>query len=77
MGTLALKTELQKCADRADQSVLFFLASANFWEIHAKNRRKHAKTGEKQRLFDPNFFVEKNWSVLRDAFKNVLAEFVR
>jgi len=26
--------ELQK---RADQSVLFFLAGANFWEKHAKN----------------------------------------
>jgi len=35
---------LQKRADRADQSVLFFLAGANFWEEHAKNRRKHAKT---------------------------------
>ena len=43
--------ELQKHADRADQSVLFFLAGANFWEKHAKNRRKHAKTGEKQALF--------------------------
>ena len=43
--------ELQKRADRADQSVLFFLAGANFWEKHAKNRRKHAKTGEKQALF--------------------------
>ena len=39
--------ELQKRADRADQSVLFFLAGANFWEKHAKNRQKHAKTGEK------------------------------
>ena len=37
---------MQKRADRADQSVLFFLAGANFWEKHAKNRRKHAKTGE-------------------------------
>ena len=46
-----LLTELQKRADRADQSVLFFLAGANFWEKHAKNRRKHAKTGEKQALF--------------------------
>ena len=44
-------SELQKRADRADQSVLFFLACANFWEKHAKNRRKHAKTGEKQALF--------------------------
>ena len=26
--------------------VKFFLAGANFWEKHAKNRRKHAKTGE-------------------------------
>ena len=45
------RTELQKRADRADQSVLFFLAGANFWEKHANNRRKHAKTGEKQALF--------------------------
>ena len=30
-------SELQKRADRADQSVLFFLAGANFWEKHAKN----------------------------------------
>ena len=29
--------ELQKRADRAIQSVLFFLAGANFWEKHAKN----------------------------------------
>ena len=35
--------------DREDQSVLFFLAGANFWEKHAKNRRKHAKTGENRR----------------------------
>ena len=41
--------ELQKRADRADQSVLFFLAGANFWEKHAKNRRKHAKTRENRR----------------------------
>ena len=32
-----LQTELQKRADRADQSVFFFLAGANFWEKHAKN----------------------------------------
>ena len=44
-------TELQKRANRANQLVLFFLAGANFWEKHAKNRRKHAKTGEKQALF--------------------------
>ena len=56
------KTELQKRADRADQSVLFFLAGANFWEKHAKNRRKHAKTGENtrkqaknRRFFGANF----------------------
>ena len=55
--------ELQKRADRADQSVLFFLAGANFWEKHAKNRRKHAKTGEntrkqaKNRRFFSVFFV--------------------
>ena len=46
-----MMAELQKRADRADQSVLFFLASANFWEKHAKNRQKHAKTSEKQALF--------------------------
>ena len=28
---------MQKRADRANQSVLFFLAGANFWEKHAKN----------------------------------------
>ena len=38
---------MQKRADRADQSVLFFLAGANFWEKHAKNRRKHAKQAKK------------------------------
>ena len=43
--------ELQKRAKRANQLVLFFLAGANFWEMHAKNRRKHAKTGKKQVLF--------------------------
>ena len=41
--------ELKKRADRADQWVLFFLAGANFWEKHAKNRRKHAKTRENWR----------------------------
>ena len=30
-------SEWQKRADRAHQSVLFFLAGANFWEKHAKN----------------------------------------
>ena len=34
---LSSNAELQKRADRADQSVLFFLAGANFWEKHAKN----------------------------------------
>ena len=36
-ATFKYKAELQKRADRADQSVLFFLAGANFWEKHAKN----------------------------------------
>ena len=45
------RTELQKRAIRANQLVLFFLAGANFWEKPAKNRRKQAKTGEKQVLF--------------------------
>ena len=35
--TFKVTAELQKRADRADQSVLFFLAGANFWEKHAKN----------------------------------------
>ena len=52
--------ELQKRANRADQSVLFFLASANFWEKHAKNRRNHAKTRENRQktgaFFGANFF---------------------
>ena len=51
LGRVVMEAELQK---RADQSVLFFLAGANFWEKHVKNRRKHAKTGEntqKQALF--------------------------
>ena len=57
---------MQKRANRADQSVLFFLAGANFWEKHAKNRRKHAKIGENtqkqaknRRFFGANFFGEK------------------
>ena len=40
-----ISTELQKRADRADQSVLFFLAGANFWEKQVKTR----KTGENRR----------------------------
>ena len=31
------KNRVAKRADRADQSVLFFLAGANFWEKHAKS----------------------------------------
>ena len=65
-----LAPELQKRADRAEQSVLFFLAGANFWEKHAKNRRKHAKTGEKQALFGANFFGEKLVSANFYAFCN-------
>ena len=60
--------ELQKRADRADQSVLFFLAGANFWEKHAKNRRKHTKTGENRqkqaknrRFFGANFYAFCNY----------------
>ena len=59
---VVLSAELQKRADRAEQSVLFFLAGANFWEKHAKNRRKHAKIGENtqkqaknRRFFGANF----------------------
>ena len=40
---------MQKRANRANQLVLFFLAGANFWEKHAKNRRKQAKTRENRR----------------------------
>ena len=64
------ETELQKRANRADQLVLFFLAGANFWGKHAKNRRKHAKTGEntrkqaKNRRFFGANFLGKNWLVL-------------
>ena len=36
-GHDAIEAELQKRVNRADQSVLFFLAGANFWEKHAKN----------------------------------------
>ena len=46
--------ELQKRADRADQSVLFFLAGANFWGktrekllIFGKSTRKTANFWEK------------------------------
>ena len=35
---------MQKRAKRANQLVLFFLAGANFWEKHAKNTRKQAKS---------------------------------
>ena len=58
-----IETELQKRANRANQLVLFFLAGANFWEKHAKNRLKYAKTGENtgkqaknRRFFGANFF---------------------
>ena len=53
---ISQEAELQKRADRADQSVLFYLAAANFWEKHAKNRRKQAKTRENSRFFGANFF---------------------
>ena len=62
-----LVAELQKCADRADQSVLFFLAGANFWEKHAKNRRKQVKTRENRQktgVFWVLIFGGKNWLVL-------------
>ena len=58
-----IQTELQKRANHANQLVLFFLASAKFWEKHAKNRRKHAKTGKNtqkqaknRRFFGANVF---------------------
>ena len=52
--------ELQK---RADKSVLFFLAGANFWEKHAKNcatmSMAHITLKYKSRFFCANFFVGK------------------
>ena len=74
-----LQAELQKRADRADQSVLFFLAGANFWEKHAKNRRKHAKTRENRqktgaflllifwgaKLVGANFYAFCNYALCR------------
>ena len=63
------EAELQKRADRADQSVLFFLAGANFWEKHAKNRQKHAKTGAflvliffGEKLVGANFYAFCNYA---------------
>ena len=60
------QAELQKHANCANQLVLFFLAGANFWEKHAKNRQKHAKTGKNtrkqaknRRFFGANFFEGK------------------
>ena len=55
---------MQKRANRAKQLVLIFLAGANFWEKHAKNRQKHTKTGEKTGAFLVLIFLGKNWSVL-------------
>ena len=69
---------MQKRADRADQSVLFFLAGANFWEKHAKNRRKHAKTGAflvliflGEKLAGANFYAFCNYG--RGGFANSFA----
>ena len=76
-------TELQKRANRANQLVLFFLAGANFWEKHAKNRRKHAKTGENRRktgaflvliflwekLVGANFYAFCNYAQHRSLFE--------
>ena len=53
-------TELQKCADRADQSVLFFLAGANFL----------GKAREKLLIFVANFLGEKLVSANFYAFCN-------
>ena len=57
-GNRTWEAELQKRADRADQSVLFFLAGTNFWEKHAKNCaimslfwEKHAKNCAIMSLF--------------------------
>ena len=48
-------SELQKRADRADQSVLFFLAGANFWEKHAKKGENTQKQAKNRRSFGANF----------------------
>ena len=47
--------ELQKRADRADQSVLFFLAGANFWGKHAKTGENTRKQAKNRRFFGANF----------------------
>ena len=57
-------TELQKRADRADQSVLFYLAGANFWEKHAKNCAILCTFVYFLCIFGANFFGGGNWSVL-------------
>ena len=65
--SILILPELQKRADRADQSVLFFLAGANFWEKHAKNRRKQVKTRENRQktgVFWVLIFGGENWLVL-------------
>ena len=48
--------ELQKRADREDQSVLFFLAGANFWEKHTKTGEDTRKQAKNRRFFGANFF---------------------
>ena len=47
--------ELQKCANRANQLVLFFLAGANFWEKHAKTGENTRKQAKNRRFFGANF----------------------
>ena len=64
------QAELQKRANRANQLVLFFLAGANFWEIHAKNRQKHAKNSAFlvlnflwEKLVGANFYAFCNYAL--------------
>ena len=63
-------TELQKRADRADQSVLFFLAGANFWEKHAKTRENTRKQAKNRRFFGANFLGGKLVGATFYAFCN-------
>ena len=67
-----IQTELQKRADRADQSVLFFLAGATFWdarEKQAKTRKNRRKTGAflvlifwGEKLVGANFYAFCNYA---------------
>ena len=58
---MSLLAEMEKSADMADKSVLFFSAGANFWALSAENyeyynycfisTRATSNRGERERLF--------------------------